>query len=56
VSEYLRGVEDALEGILVMMSTCKNIDDLREKIEQLLRDLIEGKTERLIVMLSRKGR
>ena len=53
--EYIRGVEDALEAVLIMMSTCKTIEQLREKIHGLLSDLIEGKTERLMLMLSRKS-
>jgi len=47
MSEYIRGIEDALEFILVLIKECKNLKELREKVEDMLSDLIEGKYEKL---------
>jgi len=53
--EYIRGVEDTLEAVLMLMNTCKSLKQLRKKIQEMLSDLIEGKTEQLMVILSRKN-
>jgi len=47
MSEYVRGIEDALEFILVLIKECKDLKELKEKVEDMLSDLIEGKYEKL---------
>jgi len=47
MSEYIRGIEDALEIILILIKECKNLKELKEKVEDMLSDIIEGKYEKL---------
>ena len=47
MNSYVRGIEDALEFILVLLKECKSLSELREKVEDMLSDLIEGKYEKL---------
>ena len=47
MSEYVRGIEDALEAILVLIKECKSLEELKEKVEDMLSDIIEGKYEKL---------
>jgi len=47
MSDYVRGIEDALEFILVLTKDCKTVKELREKIKDMLSDIIEGKYEKL---------
>lgn len=54
MSDYMRGVEDAFEAVLVLLATCKNLDELRSKIEDLLSEIIQGKTEKLVSLLKER--
>ena len=54
VSEYIRGVEDAIEAMLTLLSTCKSVQEVREKLESLLSEIIQGKTENLIRLLKER--
>jgi len=47
MSEYVRGIEDVLEFILLLIKECKDLKELKEKVEDMLSDLIEGKYEKL---------
>jgi len=47
MSEYIRGIEDTLEFILVLIKECKDLKELREKVKDMLSDIIEGKYEKL---------
>ena len=47
MNSYVRGIEDALEFILVLLKECKSLNELRERVEDMLSDLIEGKYEKL---------
>lgn len=52
MSEYIRGIEDTLEFILVLIKECKDLKELKEKVEDMLSDLIEGKYEKLKKMFN----
>jgi len=43
MGDYMRGVQDAIEYILIMVKECKDLKELKTKLEELLSDIIEKK-------------
>jgi len=46
-AEYVRGFNDALEMVLLLLKRVKSLDDARQKIEELLGTAVERKIEEL---------
>jgi len=47
MGDYMRGVQDCLEYVLMMMKECRDLKDLKTKIEELLKSLMERKYKNL---------
>ena len=43
MGDYMRGVQDTIEYILIMVKECKDLKELKTKLEELLSDIIEKK-------------
>jgi len=43
MGDYMRGVQDTVEYILIMTKECKDLKELKTKLEELLSDIIEKK-------------
>ena len=43
LGDYMRGVQDCLEYVLMMMKECRDIKELKEKVQKLLGDILEKK-------------
>jgi len=46
-AEYVRGFNDALEMVLLIVKSAKSVDEVRQKVEELLGATVEKKIEEL---------
>jgi len=53
MSEYFRGVEDAIQMVLILIKECHSLDELKERLEEMLSDIMERKYERIKRILKR---